>query len=84
VRVRHPFHPLFGRNFELVVHRRNWGEDRVYFRDEGGMLCSLPAGWTDVEPDDPFVTVAAGRCAFTVAGLLAVADLIDGLREQPR
>jgi len=30
--------------------RRNWGEDRVYFHDEGGTLCSLPAGWMDVEP----------------------------------
>jgi hypothetical protein len=84
VRVTHPFHPLFGRGFEFVVRRRNWGEDRVYFHDEGGTLCSLPAGWTDAEPDDPFVTIAAGRCAFTVVGLLAVADLIDGLRERPR
>jgi hypothetical protein len=81
VRVTHPFHPLFGRDFEFVVHRRNWGEDRVYFHDESGALSSLPAGWTDVELDDPFVTIAAGRCPFTVAGLLAVADLIDGLRE---
>jgi uncharacterized protein DUF5372 len=80
VRVTHPFHPLFGRDFEFVVHRRNWGEDRVYFHDEDGVLCSLPAGWTDVEPDDPFVTMAAGRCPFTIAGLLAVADLVDGLR----
>jgi hypothetical protein len=82
VRVTHPFHPLFGRDFEFVVHRRNWGEDRVYFHGEDGALCSLPAGWTDAEPDDPFVTMAAGRCPFTVAGLLAVADLVDGLRER--
>ena len=26
---------------------------------------------------DPFVVVAAGRCPFTTAGLLAVADLVD-------
>jgi hypothetical protein len=50
VRVTHPFHPLFGRDFEFVVHRRNWGEDRVYFHDGDGALCSVPAGWTDVEP----------------------------------
>jgi hypothetical protein len=81
VRVTHPFHPLFGRDFEFVVHRRNWGEDRVYFHDEDGKLCALPAGWTDVEPDDPFVTIAAGRCPFTLDGLLAVADVIDTLRD---
>jgi hypothetical protein len=37
VRVTHLFHPLFGRDFEFVVHRRNWGEDRVYCRAEDGV-----------------------------------------------
>jgi len=48
-------------------------------RDEGGRLFSLPAGWTDAAAADPFVVIAAGRCPFTLDGLLAVADLIDGL-----
>src|SRR4029077_7833782 len=64
VRVTHRFHPLSGRDFEFVVHRRNWGEDRVYCRDEDGELFSLPAAWTDVAPADPFVVIAAGRCPF--------------------
>ncbi len=79
MRVTHPFHPLSGRDFEFVVHRRNWGEDRVYARDQDGGLFSLPAGWTDVVPADPFVVVADGRCPFIIEGLLALADLIDGL-----
>ena len=29
---------------------------------------------------DPFVVIAAGRCPFTTAGLLALADLVDRLR----
>jgi Family of unknown function (DUF5372) len=82
VRVTHPFHPLCGRDFEFVVHRQNWGEDRVYLHDANGELFSLPAGWTDVAPADPFVVIAAGRCPFTTAGLLALADLIDRLRSQ--
>ena len=32
--MTHPFHPLFGRRFEFVSRRRNWGEDRVYYHDE--------------------------------------------------
>ena len=83
VRVTHRFHPLSGRDFEFVVHRRNWGEDRVYCRDEDGELFSLPAAWTDVAPADPFVVIAAGRCPFTAGGLLAVADLVDRLRSHP-
>src|SRR5258708_32753099 len=33
-KVTHPFHPLFGRKFDLLTHRRNWGEDRVYYQEE--------------------------------------------------
>ena len=79
----HPFHPLCGREFEFVVYRQNWGEDRVHLRDEDGVLFSLPAGWTDAAAADPFVVIAAGRCSFTTAGLLALADLVDQLRAQP-
>lgn len=83
MRVTHRFHPLFGQDFEFVAHRQNWGEDRVCLHDENGVLFSLPAGWTDVVPADPFVVVAAGRCPFTGGGLLALADLIGRLRSLP-
>jgi hypothetical protein len=83
VRVTHRFHPLYGRVFEFVVHRQNWGEDRVHMRDEDGRLFSLPAGWTDAAPVDPFVVVAAGRCPFTTSDLLAVAEVIERLRSRP-
>ena len=59
MRVTHPFHPLAGRDFEFVAHRQNWGEDRVHLHDENGKLFSLPAGWTDVAAQDPFVVIAA-------------------------
>jgi hypothetical protein len=80
--VTHPFHPLCGRDFEFVVYRQNWGEDRVHLRDEDGQLFSLPAGWTDAAAPDPFVVIAAGCCPFTTAGLLALADLAVRLRVQ--
>jgi hypothetical protein len=82
VLVTHPFHPLSGREFEFVEHRQNWGEDRVYLRDEDGELFSLLAGWTDVAAVDPFTVIAEGRCPFTTHDLLAVAGLIDRLRRQ--
>jgi hypothetical protein len=78
--VTHPFHRLFGRRFEFVARRRNWGEDRVNYRDEEGELGSLPTGWTDVAEVDPFVEMAAGRSPFRVADLLELTDLVDQLR----
>ena len=83
VRVTHRFHPLYGREYEFVVHRQNWGEDRVYLRGEDGELFCLPAAWTDALAPDPFVVIAAGRCPFTTDDLLAVADLIDRFRGRP-
>ncbi len=82
MRGTHPFHPLSGREYEFVEHRQNWGEDRVYLRDAGGVLFSLLTGWTDAAPVDPFVVIAAGRCPFATGDLLALAGLIDRLRGQ--
>ena len=71
---------MSGKDFELVEHRLNWGEDRVWLRDGNGDPFSLPAAWTDAVAPDPFVAIAAGRCPFTTDDLLAVADLIGRLR----
>ena len=74
-RVTHRFHPLFGREFELVHYRQCWGEDRVFYLDEGEDLRSLPAGWTSTVAGDPLVVVSAGRSMFRVADLLELAKL---------
>jgi hypothetical protein len=78
--VVHPYHPLRGQKFKLVVHRHNWGEDRVYFHDAEGRLSSIPACWTTVLAEDPFVAVAAGRCCFRYEDLLRLTDLVENLR----
>ncbi len=74
-RVTHPFHPLFGREFELVHCRQCWGEDRVFYLDEGEELRSLPARWTSVDAGDPLVVISAGRSLYRVADLLELAKL---------
>jgi len=81
--VTHPFHPLSGREFAFVEARRNWGEDRVVLHDQDGVVFSLPAAWTDAAAVDPFVVIAAGRCPFTLAGLVGLAELIDRVRSGP-
>ena len=63
-----------------MVHRHNWGEDRVYFRDEGGHLASLPARWTSLVGEDAFAVVAAGRSRFRLEDLIGLAALVGRLR----
>jgi hypothetical protein len=79
-RIIHPFHPLYGCEFELVMHRRCWGEDRVYYNDGKGQLNSLPASWTSAVAEDPFVVAAAGRSYFQVEDLKELVQLLLGLR----
>lgn len=80
VKITHPFHPLFGREYRLVTHRKTWGEDRVYFQNEAGQLVGLPAPWTDLFPADPFQMVAAGQAHFRPTELLLLAELIERLQ----
>ena len=79
--MTHPFHPLFGQTFKLIEYRCAWGEHRVYFYDALGQLQRLPASWTDVVGEDPFLAVSAGRSPFRVKELLLLADLLSGLRK---
>jgi Family of unknown function (DUF5372) len=81
VRVTHPFHPWCGREFVFLAIRQTWSDDRVFFLDSDGRQYSLPAGWTDVVEADVFVAMAAGRCPFRLADLLALGQLIDGLHD---
>ncbi len=80
VRITHPFHPHHGIEIDFVSHQRRWDEDRVFYRDSHGHLASLPARWTSVIPEDPFVTMAAGRTPFRVDDLIDLVALIARLR----
>jgi hypothetical protein len=77
-RVTHPFHPLFGREYELLQYRHFWSEDRVVYVDGTGPARSLPARWTSAVADDPAVVVAAGRSHFRVADLMELVKLVRG------
>ena len=81
-RVVHPYHPLFQQEFEAVSYRQNWGEDRVWFHDKNGRLHSVPTGWTDAAPVDPFVVVAAGRSLFRVVDLLELSQRIQAVESE--
>jgi hypothetical protein len=82
--VTHCFHPLSGREFELVTWKQAWGEDRVYFKDARGRLCRMPVGWTSIAEPDAFLATAGGRCRFRTDDLLRLVDLIEGLRSRRR
>jgi hypothetical protein len=65
---------------DFVERRHNWGEDRVFYRDHHGHVASVPARWTSVEAEDPFVVVSAGRSRFRVVDLIELVALLGGVR----
>jgi hypothetical protein len=79
--VTHPFHPLYGQQFEILTSRHNWGDYRVTFYQTPDHVRALPAAWTSLAPSDPSVVLAAGRAAFRVADLLQLSHLIGRIEE---
>ena len=77
--VTFTFHPLHGREFELVEIKPVMGVGYVHYTGDDGALCSIRQAWTSVSSEDPFVRVAAGRSAFRVSDLLALGALVDSL-----
>src|SRR5215470_545873 len=74
--VTHPFHPLYGQQFEILSYRCCWGEYRVSFYETADHVRTLPAAWTSLAPPDPSVVLATGRAAFRVVDLLELSHLI--------
>ena len=83
-RVTHPFHPLFGREFEVSYFRRDWGDDRVCYHDELGSEASIPVGFTDLRAPDPFVVMAVGRCRFRVEDLIELTKFVETFKSKEK
>ena len=65
----------------MVNQTHSWGEYRVYFYDDEGQLCSIPAKWTSLCPVDPYLAVGQGRCFFLLEDLLSLSKLLGDIRD---
>ena len=68
----------------MVSHRKYFVEDRVYFLDTAGSYRSIPAQFTSLAPQDPFVTMSAGRSHFRIEDLLELAMVLEKLKARQR
>ena len=82
--VTHPFHPLHGREFDLIEITTMLGVGLVYYTADDGTLRTIRQAFTSAAAVDPFARVAAGRSAFRVSDLLALAALLDSLADDDR
>jgi len=52
----------------------------VYFFDRAGRYRSIPAQFTSLAPQDPFVAMSAGRSHFRVEDLLELTKMLEKLK----
>ncbi|MBC8166726.1 MAG: hypothetical protein H7Y20_12750 [Bryobacteraceae bacterium] len=72
----HPFHPLYGQEFEQFGTREGLPEDRLYFEHNNGRAASIPKHFTNLGPVDPVVVMGRSLCLFRVADLVTLCSLI--------
>lgn len=77
--VTHPFHPLCGKNLELVDRERRSTGEVMLVRDERGQVRKLSAAWTNAAPVDAFVLVARERARVRPEDLDALAAMIEAI-----
>ena len=89
--ISHPFHPLRGRQFEVLKKRRVAGVDTLILRElERGTL-SIPREWSDWADPTPYDALTrpplrlAAECLFELVALLeALAASVPPPREKTR
>ena len=77
-RITHPFHPLCGQSFKVLVIRHYREVEHVYTCDDDGVRHSFPLSWTSLCEADAFVRISAGRSVFRMSDLLSLVAMIDG------
>ena len=80
IKVTHPFHPLFGKEFTLLNCKQGEDERIVKFRLQDGSLRSIPLDWCDLRSPDPYLDIGGGHSLFRVEDLLKLSDLIKKVR----
>jgi hypothetical protein len=64
---------LFGRKFVIITYHQNWGEDRIFFHNDQGVLTSIPTQWTSLFASDPITNPTS---FFRVPELLELVKLM--------
>ena len=66
----------------MLAHKKNWGEDRVGYKDEESKYHSIPANWTDLTPPDPFERYDNNKVYFRIFDLIELKNIIDKSKSQ--
>ena len=77
--IRHPFHPLFAKTFDVVKRRRVSGVDTLTLRHSDFGTLTVPREWTDLADPDPLITPGQPAARLNARRLLELAALLREL-----
>jgi hypothetical protein len=77
--ITHPFHPDFGKQFEVISVQHCWGEPRVKYRTQNGGSQVVAISWTSLKSPDMFLEVSAGRSIVHPKDLQSLEQLLRSL-----
>ncbi|MBV9533430.1 MAG: hypothetical protein JO283_20800, partial [Bradyrhizobium sp.] len=76
----HPFLPTCGKEIDVIERATHWGEPRVVYLNDDGRKQSIAVAFTDIDPEDEFRQVAAGRAMFRTRDLLALSGRLEAIQ----
>jgi hypothetical protein len=79
VTIRHPFHPLFSKSFEVLKRRRVSGVDTLTLRHVDHGTLTVPREWTDLADPDPLSELGQPAARLNPILLLELAELLRQL-----
>jgi hypothetical protein len=79
VTIRHPFHPLFSKSFEVLKRRRVSGVDTLTLRHVDHGTLTVPREWTDLADPNPLSELAQPAARLNPILLLELAELLRQL-----
>ena len=79
-RVTHPFHPLFGQEFNILFRRCIDGEDYLFFQNVENHNNNISAHWTSLKPPNPYVEISDGRSLFDPRDMLELVQFAKDIK----
>jgi Family of unknown function (DUF5372) len=77
--IRHPFHPLRGRRFQVLKARRIAGIDTLLLRELDRGSFSIAREWTDWADPSPYCLFGLAPRRFDADSLFELAALLEQL-----
>lgn len=84
IKIRHPFHPENGKEYEYIGRIQSKYDDRVKYLDENGKLRIIPTKMTDLHEESIISSLSGSNCVLSFDDLTSIKALVDTILIQTK